>query len=499
MSKKAKMVQEKSQNFGIIKQIQTINFKLFKETEINFKNSINVIDSSSLTDKILLQFIFNIVLNPEFRNSHKKIDFSTFNTFQVKKIDAKKDISFVFLFSFPHDKLSILTDDFQSNFIHTNELKVQIEINSQKDIITKIFQFPKQIFVPITPTIEYQYSELIYNILWLDQSFFPNLNSEKIFEIVAYDSVQLFEFTLNHLELGELKKQFVELKEIINLAKLEKDNFQSIRQEGLETKADLEKELKFILQIKDIDEQFAQLETEKDLAEYFNLKSKFESKTSSIELIQSKLPGLLTEKEKIVNSLEKITDELENLQNNLKNVTAQYDNQRKSFLAEKALLDRIDRNLKNWEISVSKSEKDFKFNNMKLQDKEKKLKDLEARIAKESTDALISQKEKLEKDIAKERKDLANLQQNLDAVKNEINLKSKERSIKEKNSQTKNEILAELSSKITSYNDKISEYEKEKENLQNRLNNFENLIEKSQNDIFASEKEINELSESLSQ
>ena len=498
MSKKAKIVPEKIQNFGIVKQIQTVNFKLFKKTEINFINSINVIDSTSLIDKILLKFMFNIALNPEIRNFHKKIDISTFNMLQEVKIDSKKDISFLFIFYFPQEKLTILTDDFKSNFIFSNEMKIQIEVNDQKDILTKIFHFSKQKFASITPTLEFQYSELIYNSIWLVHSFYPYLNPEKIFEIVKYDSVQLFDFILNHLELGDLKKQFIELKENINLTKLERDHFQSIRQEGFKTKADLEKDLKILQQIKDIDEQVAQLETEKDWADYFNLKSKFESKTSAMELIKSKLPGLLVEKENLVNSLEKITVELENLRNELENVTAQYDNKRKSFLAEKALLDKVDRNLKNWETSVSKAEKDFKFKNMKLLDKEKKLKDLDTRIAKEPTDVLVSQKEKLEKEIIKDKNDLASLQQNLDAIKNEKNLKSKERSIKEKNSQSKNELLAELTVKIASHNEKISEFEKERENLQSRFNNFENSIEKSQNEISILEKEIKELSEALS-
>ena len=62
MSKKTKKGPTKSEQQGFIRKIQTENFNLHSREEILFRPGLNIIPSSSLIDKKLLTFIFNIGL-----------------------------------------------------------------------------------------------------------------------------------------------------------------------------------------------------------------------------------------------------------------------------------------------------------------------------------------------------------------------------------------------------------------------------------------------------
>lgn len=498
MSKQSIIDPDYGKKFGIIKQIQTSNFELYNTNEIVFHPALNLINSSSIIDKIIFNYILKLFLNPDFKNKNKKIELSLFNVFQKIKLVPKKDISFSIVLVIPEDALINVGDYFRSNFLKTNELTIQVEINIHRDVVSKLYNGSQKEFETLTPHLDYELSELLYGNIWIDHAVYPYLNSEKIFEILNYGPSQLFDFFLYHLNLGELKKQFLQLKEKITFINLEKDHFSIIKHEALEKKEELESELKILKKVEEIEQEIKQLEMEKEWSVYFDLKSKFQSKTANIDQITLKLPSLFSEKEKLESLSQNITVKLRTLHKDLDETSIQYENQRKDFLSEKALLDKIDRNLKDWDKNVTKTEKDLKFKSMRLADKEKKLKDLNTRISKESTESLLSQKDKLEKEIAQDNKEISNLQQTLQAIQNEKNLKSKERTAKEKNSQAKSAILADLSSKITNNTESISENQKELEKLQERIQNINVSIEKYQNEIEISEKDIKELDISIS-
>ena len=498
MPKKTKNVPEKKEFLGTIKSLKTKNFMLFEKNEINFQTGFNIINYNSMIDKILFKFIFKICLNPDFRIQNRKIDTEFFNYLENIKIDSKKGLGFTIILCFTNIKKEEIESNFIHNFMVNNELQMEFEINSQKDILLRIFDFSQKKFTIPTPSQEYQLSDILYNNIWLDKTVFPFFNADMITELIKYNHSRLFDFFLALLGFNEMIKQYYKLKENINLTRLEKENFQIIKQQAIEKKADLENELTILKEIEHIDDEINQLELEKNWAGYFDLKSKFQSKSASIEQIDTKLIELQEKKNTLENSIDNYSERLNKLKTNFDETTNQYEQKRREFLSEKASLDKIDRNLKDWGSTVNKAERDLKYKSMKIKDIEKKLKDLNMRIGKNSSKTLLTQKNQLEKELKKDQNELKNLQENLNAIENEKNLKTKEKTIKERKSQSKNIILADLTKKISNYNESISLNEEKVNELTEQLQSVEISLKNLDNEKGVFKKEINEINEKIS-
>lgn len=397
MSKKQKIVPIQKEFLGTIQTLKFQNFTLFNQTEINFSSDINILNYSYTTDKILFEFILNSTLNPYFLNQNKKIKTDVSELFDIVKINSKQSVIFSIVLQLSPQRLGSLNYDVLTNLLADDEFQLEFEIDLDNNIFSRIFDYKKKQFIKITPSLEYKLSEVLYKSIFLDESLFPYFNTEKIFQIIKYNHAQLFDFFLELTNLHDLKIQYYRLKEDINLKKLEAENFQIIREKAVEKKKALERELSIKEEIAELSEKIDQLEVEKSWAHYFDLKSKFESKSGTIEQLNNKLPNLEEEKEKLEQEIEGQSLKIDELQIESESLSSQYEQQRKEFLSEKASLDKIDRNLKNWDASVSKAERDLKFKTMKLKDKEKKLKDLEARIKKSSSESLIAQKGEIRK------------------------------------------------------------------------------------------------------
>ena len=493
MPKKTKAVQLQT-GLPFLQKLKLTNFTLLGRNSFQFHEGLNSINFHSYNDKILFEFIINISLNPSFVSNNKMVNKNLFNCFLAVTIDSKKPIAFDVTIGI----LNYHLNELPNNFTNKSQITVEIEIDYTHNINKRIFDYTSSKYVPLTPKLEYDLYSYFFTSLAISDSFFPYVNLETQFKVLKYSDSKLFDYIANSFGLGTLQTDLYALKSQYNLLVLETNNLVSLKTKAEEERFILEKEVKMLEEIDNLDSKIADLEIEKDWSSYFDLKNKFESRTKNIDQNKEKLESFQKEKEKLETDLEQLNAQLNSLKEETESVTQNYDNSRKTFLSQKASLDKIDRNLKDWSSSVSKVEKDLKFKSMKLKDKEKKLTDLESRLKKSETESLIAQKEKLQAEINKDKKEIKNLQENLDAIKNEKNLKSKEKNIKEKTSQPLAEVLASFSSKITELTQSINEKENEKRIITAKLESLDNSIMKIKNELGGFEKEVKNLEIAIS-
>ena len=410
MSKKQRSVIDKKSIGIVISKINLTNFTLFGKDELEFKSGLNLLKVSTLIEKFMLNFILNLSINIEFYINHKKLDNHTFYLLNSVKVKSEKPLSFITEVFINANSLGNDYDDFVKEILSENIIKIEFTINLDQEILLSLFHQKNKKFIPVTPVILFKLSQILKIVSWQNESLFPCIEFNMMQKLCNLSPSSFYEFTLQLLDLHKTERNYYELLDKNNLLVLEQENFTHLKEQALIRKESLENELKIIKEIKHLNIQISELELEKNWSSYFDLKNKFEGKSANIEQIKNKIDSIKSEKLSLEMTLDQVTKEINDLRVELEAETIEYETKRKSFLSEKASLDKIDRNLKNWDSTSSKAEKELKFKKMKLADKEKKLKDIINRINKDTMKTLEDQKNNIEKEIEKDKLELQPIQ-----------------------------------------------------------------------------------------
>ena len=139
MPKKTKSTKESQSFSGILKEITLENGTLAGKTQLQFSSGINLFKYTSFLDKQIFSFMLHLALDPYFISNHRKITSYQFNMLKTIIKDPKKSLSFVFLLNIPQTGENKEYKNFLDNFVKNDEIKVELLINSDKEVRLNLF------------------------------------------------------------------------------------------------------------------------------------------------------------------------------------------------------------------------------------------------------------------------------------------------------------------------------------------------------------------------